>query len=287
MPKSVRHLILFCISLVLLVSSLAAQEQIEFGDKPEKYVAFAQSIYWQALTPDEKQTFLFAYIASAYEVRNMANDMIQVEARKAHNFNERVDGLFEIWQALLEMEDKADGSIHEFVGWIDLYYQIDMNRTRPFHEALSYAHQKVIEGDRSLLELFWGKYPELDKPLDEAALEQKKIERRIATAEAHKSLDAAGELGGSSNGAEDADQIIELTEEEERLIALAVETECLNKNDQASLNDSEFVEALAQKHGFDSMADFNVRFAQAQDGGPRWEVINQKIIEAAFDQNCM
>ncbi len=258
------------------------------GNDPEKYVAFAQSIYWQALSQDEKQTFLFAYIASAYEVRKMANDMIYVESRKAHKFNEKIDWLFRVWQDLLEMEDNADGSIDEFIGWIDLYYQIDFNRTLPFYEALAYAHQKVTAGDRALLDLFWGKYPAPEGELDSNALEQLKIERRIATAEAHKSLDAAGELGGTSIIEESGSttQII-LTESEERLVELAVETECLNKNDPEKLNDVEFIEALAREHGFESMAEFNVLFGNAQDGSPRWEYMNKLIIEKAFDKNCM
>jgi len=279
---------LIAVAGFVMPCTLTAQHRdASLGDDPGKYVAFAQSIYWQALTPDEKQTFLFAYIASAYEVRKMANDMIMVEARRAHEFNEKVDWFFTVWQDLLAMEDSDDGSMEEFIGWIDLYYHIDFNRTRPFHEALAYAHQKTTSGDRAILDLFWGQEPPPGSPLSEDDAAQKAIQRRIAASEAHQSIDAAGDLLATDSLPATPAEIVDFTDEEERLIQLAVETECLNKSDPESLRDPEFLEELAQRFQFDSMADFNARFRAAQEAGARWEAMNKEIIERAFDRQCM
>ncbi len=281
----------FCllILVVLLTTSslsMAQEKEGNLGSDPENYVAFAQSIYWQALTPDEKQTFLFAYIASAYEVRKLANEMIQVEARRAHRFNERIDWFFNVWQDILAMEDRNDGSIQEFIGWIDLYYQIDFNRTQPFHEALAYAHDKMTSGDKELLYRFWGAEPDTSGPRTDAEFEQQSIQRRIATAEAHRSIDSAAELS-PADGAHNPQSALDFTAEELRIIDLAVETECLNKNDPERLDDLVFLEELAQQFGFASMADFNARFGLAQEDPVRWDSINKAIIEKSFDKDCM
>jgi len=84
------------------------------------------------LTPTEKQTFLFAYISSAYETRNLANSTISTSPRNTHTFNQEIDNLFLIWQNLLEMEDSGDAVMKEFLGWIDLYYEIEINKSNPF-----------------------------------------------------------------------------------------------------------------------------------------------------------
>ncbi|MCF7824367.1 MAG: hypothetical protein K9N35_09380 [Candidatus Marinimicrobia bacterium] len=257
----------------------------------EEHVAFAQSIYWSALTPSEKQTFLFAYISSAYETRKLARETIATSPRNTQRFNEAIDNLFVIWQNLLEMEDSGTAAMAEFVGWIDLFYEIDSNKSRPFMDALRYAHQKLKAEDKSVLELFWGQLtaPESKLPKDEA-LEQKSIERKIATAEAKKNIDTAAEidpplaykpLGSVSQTA------FVLTEEEMNIVSLAVETECLNKNQPDMLQDPVFLETLAKKHGFESMAAFNGKFVQAQLNQERWKYMNKLIIEQAFDKNCM
>ncbi|MCF6237446.1 MAG: hypothetical protein L3J79_01300, partial [Candidatus Marinimicrobia bacterium] len=75
--------------------------------------------------------------------------------------------------------------------------------------------------------------------------------------------------------------------EELNIIALAVETECLNKNQPDMLQDPVFLETLARKHGFDSMAVFNLKFSYAQSNQDRWKYMNKLIIEQAFDKNCM
>lgn len=158
-------------------------------------------------------------------------------------------------------------------------------------DAVKYAHQKIKGEDKSVLELFWGQSsaPESRLPKDEA-LEQKAIERKIAAAEAKKSLDTAAEIDpplaykplGMTNQTS-----LELTQEELNIVALAVETECLNKNQPDLLQDPVFLESLAQKHGFVSMAVFNAKFAGAQQNEARWKYMNRLIIEKAFDQNCM
>lgn len=283
---------LFCIATfaLSLLNPVFAQDARNL-DTAEEHVAFAQSIYWSALTPSEKQTFLFAYISSAYEMRKLANETIATSPRNTHQFNEEIDNLFLIWQNLLVMEDNGDAAMEEFIGWIDLYFEIDVNKTSPFMNALKYAHQKIRSEDKSVLELFWGKStaPESRLPKDEA-LEQKSIERRIATAEARKSVDSAVEiespmaykpLGTSPQTA------FVLSEAELNIIALAVETECLNKNQPSSLQDPVFLESLARKHGFDSMDAFNLKFSNAQVNAERWKYMNKLIIEQAFDQNCM
>jgi len=257
----------------------------------EEHVAFAQSIYWSALTPSEKQTFLFAYISSAYEMRSFANSSIEVSPRKLHNFNQEIDQLFVIWQHLLEMEDNGDSTLAEFIGWVDLYYKIDANKITPFRDAIQYADQKLRSGDKSILELFWGRStaPASQLPED-VVLEQKAIERKIATAEARKSLDSAAVVApplAYKPLSTPSQTALILTDEELNIIALAVETECLNKTNPDVLQDPVFLEALAQKHGFDSMAAFNLKFAYAQADTARWPYLNRQIIEQAFDQNCM
>jgi len=274
--------VLAVVIMAFAAPSIGQDSPSELGKRPENYVAFAQSIYWQALTPDEKQTFLFAYISSAYEVRGLATDLIQVEARRAHRFNEKIDWFFEVWQDILEMEDRNDGSIQDFIGWIDLYYQIDFNRTRPFYEALMYAHGKVTSGDREILDIYWGANPDTAGPKTPDEFEQQSIQRRIATSEAHKSIATARELTPLSSR---SNQV--LTEAEKMLIALAVETECINKNDPDQLDDPNVLEALAIKFGFKSMNDFNTRFGTAQQDPDRWELINKEIIEQSFDRDCM
>ncbi len=275
---------------MLLLTQTFAQEASVLNTA-EEHVAFAQSIYWSALTPSEKQTFLFAYMSSAYETRKLANETIAVSPRKTHNFNEEIDNLFVIWQNVLEMEDNGDATMAEFMGWIDLYYEIDVNKARPFMTALKYAHQKIRSEDKSVLELFWGRptAPESKLPKDEA-LEQKEIERKIATAEARQSIDSAVELASPLAyrplGAAPLTAFV-LTDEELNIIALAVETECLNKNQPDMLQDPVFLETLARKHGFDSMAVFNLKFSYAQSNQDRWKYMNKLIIEQAFDKNCM
>ncbi len=283
---------LFCISVFSLCLSYPsfAQDAVTL-DTAEEHVAFAQSIYWSALTPTEKQTFLFAYISSAYEVRKLANETIATSPRNTHHFNEEIDNLFMIWQNLLVMEDNGDAAMDEFIGWIDLYFEIDANKSTPFLNAIKYANQKIKSEDKSVLELFWGKTtpPDSRLPKDEI-LEQKAIERKIAASEARKSVDTAAEidppmaykpLGGKTSTA------YVLTDEELRIIALAVETECLNKNEPDALQDPVRLEALAKKHGFESMASFNLKFSNAQANSKRWKYMNKLIIEQAFDQNCM
>ena len=283
---------LFCIAVftLSLFQLASAQESIAL-DTAEEHVAFAQSIYWSALTPTEKQTFLFAYISSAYEIRKLANETIATSPRNTHHFNEEIDNLFMVWQNLLVMEDNGDVAMDEFVGWIDLYFEIDMNKSNPFINAIKYAHQKIKSEDKSVLELFWGKTtaPESRLPKDEV-LEQKAIERKIAASEARKSVDSAAKmdspmaykpLGSSPTTA------FVLTDEELRIIALAVETECLNKNQPSALQDPVRLEALAKKHGFESMSVFNLKFSYAQSNEARWKYMNKLIIEQAFDQNCM
>jgi len=283
---------LFSIALfVLLLVPQAFSQSANTLDTAEEHVAFAQSIYWSALTPTEKQTFLFAYISSAYETRNLANETIATSPRKTHRFNEEIDNLFVIWQNLLELEDNGDAAMDEFIGWIDLYFEIEVNKANPFMNAIKYAHQKIRSEDKSVLELFWGHStsPASRLPKDEA-LEQKSIERKIAASEARRSLDSAAELDPplayKPLGAQ-AQTAFLLTDEELSIIALAVETECLNKNQPAVLQDPVFLEALAKKHNFDSMLAFNLKFAQAQANSERWKYMNKLIIEQAFDQNCM
>jgi len=257
----------------------------------KEHVAFAQSIYWSALTPSEKQTFLFAYISSAYETRNLANEIIATSPRNTHRFNEKIDNLFVIWQNLMEMEDNGGAAMEEFIGWIDLYFEIEVNKTHPFMYAINYAYQKVKSKDKSVLELFWGRStaPESQLPKDEQ-LEQKSIERKIAASEARKSIDAAGEisppLAYKPLGAQSQTAFV-LTDEELNIIALAVETECLNKNQPDVLQDPVFLESLARKHHFKSMMAFNLKFTQAQANSERWKYMNKLIIEQSFDQNCM
>ncbi len=283
---------LFCIVAftLSLINPTTAQDTQSLGTA-EEHVAFAQSIYWSALTPTEKQTFLFAYISSAYEMRRLVNSTIATSPRNTHQFNEEVDNLFIIWQNLLEMEDNGDVAMEEFIGWIDLYFQIDANKSNLFINAIKYAHQKIRSEDKSVLELFWGRKtaPESNLPKDEA-LEQKAIERKIAAAESRKSVNSAAEidppmaykpLGASPQTA------FVLSEEELSIVALAVETECLNKNQPDSLQDPVFLDSLARKHGFDSMASFNLKFTYAQSNEERWKFMNKLIIEQAFDENCM
>lgn len=276
---------------VLFVIPQTFAQQTKSLVTAQEHVAFAQSIYWSALTPSEKQTFLFAYISSAYETRNLANETIATSPRNTHHFNEEIDNLFVIWQNLLEMEDNSDAAMEEFMGWIDLYYEIEINKASPFMNALKYAHQKLRSEDKSVLELFWGQAtaPDSKLPKDEV-LEQKAIERKIAASEARRSLDSAAELdpplaykplGSPSQTA------FVLTPEELNIIALAVETECLNKNQPDVLQDPVFLEALARKYNFDSMAAFNLKFSYSQTNQERWRYMNKLIIEQAFDQDCM
>ena len=276
---------------VLFALPAATGQSANTLETAQDHVAFAQSIYWSALTTTEKQTFLFAWISSAYEVRKLANESIATSPRNLHSFNEEIDDLFVIWQNLLEMEDNGDEVMQEFIGWIDLYYEIEINKTKPFMSAIKYAHQKIKSGDKAILELFWGesKKPRNDLPKDEQ-LEQKSIERKIAASEARKSINSAASLdtliayrpmGSPSTTA------FVLTDEELKIIALAVETECLNKNQPDQLQDPVFLERLAQKHGFESMQAFNVKFTYAQKNKERWNFMNKLIIEKAFDQNCM
>ncbi len=287
MRKSLFCIAVFTLSLFRLSS---AQEAITL-ETAEEHVAFAQSIYWSALTPSEKQTFLFAYISSAYEIRKLANETIATSPRNTHHFNEEIDNLFVIWQNLLEMEDNGDAAMDEFIGWIDLYYEIDMNKSNPFINAVKYADQKVKSEDKSVLELFWGKStaPESKLPKDEI-LEQKAIERKIAASEARKSLDSAAEIDppmAYKPLSSSPTTAFVLTDEELRIVALAVETECLNKNQPDALQDPVKLESLAKKHGFESMAAFNLKFSYAQSNKERWKYMNKLIIEQAFDQNCM
>gem|GEM_PF-328737 len=271
-----------------IVTAQTTQNNLETA---EDHVAFAQSIYWSALTDSEKQTFLFAYISSTYETRKLANETISTSPRNLHRFNEEIDDLFMIWQNLLEMEDSGDQVMGEFIGWIDLYYEIEINKTRPFMSAIQYAHQKIKSDDKSVLELFWGesKAPSNNLPKDQE-LEQKSIERKIAASEARKSINSAADLDSliayRPMGAAQGTAFV-LTSEELNIIALAVETECLNKNQPDSLHDPIFLEKLAKKHGFDSMNAFNAKFIYAQQNKERWNFMNKQIIERAFDQNCM
>lgn len=286
------RLTLFCIvAFSLSLLNPGYSQAVRNLETAEEHVAFAQSIYWSALTPTEKQTFLFAYISSAYEIRKLATETIAVSPRNTHRFNEEIDNLFVIWQSLLVMEDNGDAAMEEFIGWIDLYFEIDVNKTNPFINAIKYAHQKIKSDDKTVLELFWGKStaPQSTLPKDEA-LEQKSIERKIAAAEARKSVDSAAEidppmaykpLSASSQTA------FVLSSEELSIVALAVETECLNKNQPNALQDPVMLEKLARKHGFDSMAAFNLKFSNAQSNTERWKYMNKRIIEQAFDQNCM
>jgi len=283
---------LFCIAvftLSLLQPSLAQESPTL--ETAEQHVAFAQSIYWSALTPSEKQTFLFAYISSAYEMRKLVNETIATSPRNTHRFNEEIDNLFVIWQYLLLMEDNGDAAMDEFVGWIDLYFQIDVNKSTPFFTAIKYAHQKIKSQDKSVLELFWGKKtpPNSSLPKDEI-LEQKAIQRKIAASEARKSVDSAAEIDPPMAykplSASSAMAFV-LTDEELRIIALAIETECLNKNEPDALQNPVRLERLARKHGFESMLAFNVKFSQAQSDEARWKFMNKQIIEQAFDQDCM
>lgn len=283
---------LFCIAVftISLFQPSYAQESTRL-ETAEEHVAFAQSIYWSALTPSEKQTFLFAYISSAYEMRKLVNETIATSPRNTHSFNEEIDNLFVIWQNLLVMEDNGDAAMDEFVGWIDLYFEIDANKSTPFLNAIKYAHQKIKSEDKSVLELFWGKStpPDSRLPKDEV-LEQKAIERKIAASEARKSVDSAAEIDPPmaykplSSSPQTA---FVLSDEELRIVALAVETECLNKNQPDALQDPVQLEALARKHGFESMGAFNAKFSNAQMNEERWKFMNKLIIEQAFDQNCM
>ncbi|MCF7809131.1 MAG: hypothetical protein K9M49_09665 [Candidatus Marinimicrobia bacterium] len=280
----------FSIVILVFAQFSYAQDQNSLNSA-EEHVAFAQSIYWAALTPNEKQTFLFAYISSAYETRKLAVSTIATSPRNMQRFNENIDQLFIIWQHLLKMEDEGGMAMSEFIGWIDLYYEIEMNKSRPFMDAVKYAYQKLKSEDKSVLELFWGQStaPTSRLPKDEA-LEQKAIERKIAASEAKKSLDTAAEIDpplaykplGMTN-----QPSIQLTQKELNIVALAVETECLNKNQPDLLQDPVFLESLAQKHGFDSMTSFNMQFTAAQQDATRWKFMNKLIIEQSFDQNCM
>ena len=288
MRKSFFYTLLCSFFFTAFVSGQPAQNNLETA---EDHVSFAQSIYWSALTNTEKQTFLFAYISSTYETRRLANETISTTPRNLHRFNEEIDDLFMIWQNLLEMEDSGNEVMGEFIGWIDLYYEIEVNKSRPFMSAIKYAHQKIKSDDKSVLELFWGnsQAPDSHLPKD-VEKEQKAIERKIAAAEARKSVNAAADLDSliayRPMGPNPGTAYV-LTKEELSIIALAVETECLNKNQPDLLHDPVFLETLARKHGFESMNAFNAKFIYAQQNQERWNYMNKQIIERAFDQNCM
>ncbi len=268
--------------LLLGISCMPTLAQTKMG--AENYVAAAQSLYWKTLSFDEKQVFLFSYLASMYEARGLAYRNIRVPQRKLYQFRKKVGALFAIWKELLELQTNDPQAFREFISWIDLFYEVDFNQRKPFYEALFYAHRKLKSQDKSILALYLGSQSALPDSLE---AEQRRRQKALATSEALDFLDSSSAVDTIASLEPLVPDSSTLTSLEERIINLAVEVECINHRSPERFQDKAFLERLAQKHGFNSMEEFNREFDTLQKKRRRWPYINKLIIERAFDRNCM
>ncbi len=287
--------LLFSLGSVLLISYSAVfgqnPAQLNLENDPSKYVGYAQSIYWSALSSEEKQTFIFAYISSAYETRQLANQIFKSSSREKKKFNDKIDWYFRIWGDLLDMKQAGDISIDEFIGWIDLFYSIDFNKDKLFSEALAYAYRKVNGGDKSLLEIFLGRSLKSKANLtQQQAREQQSIKKQVAKSAARDVIIEFNQVMPETKTAETPSPIDDsptpLSDLDQRIVSMAVEVECINHSSPEQLQDATFLQNLAEKHGFKSVDEFNRIFNGVQRT-ERWEALHRRIVEQSFDQNCM
>ncbi len=144
--------------------------------------------------------------------------------------------------------------------------------------------------DTSLLELFLG------ESMDEAVEKnnnkaQSNIKRKVATKDAHDFLSQSQTMKDSLHQVALEDNSVPrqfaLNKDEDRIISLAVEVECIHHTSPENLEDPVFLEQLAEKHGFDSIDMFNKALESMQVDQDRWRILNQIIIERSFDNNCL
>jgi len=289
-----RYLMFVLVSMILMSGNrLNAQNpaNLNLGNDPSKYVGFAQSIYWSALSMEEKQTFIFAYISSAYETRSLANQIFKSSSREKKKFNDKIDWYFRIWGDLLDMKQAGDISIDEFIGWIDLFYSIDFNQDKLFSEALAYAYRKVKGEDKALLELFLGRSLESRAKLSvNEVLQQQTIKKQVAKSAARDVIMEFNHVMPETQTAETPTPIDDsptpLSDMDTRIVNMAVEVECVNHSAPEKLMDPVFLQNLAEKFGFKTVDEFNRVFEGVQRTD-RWEKLHRLIVEHSFDQGCM
>lgn len=292
--KRISKLFILLFSGLLLYTGQARAQNpadLNLGNDPSKYVGFAQSIYWSALTPEEKQTFIFAYISSAYETRSLANQIFKSSSREKKKFNDKIDWYFRIWGDLLDMKAAGDISINEFIGWIDLFYSIDFNQDKLFSEALAYAYRKVKGEDKALLELFLGRSLKSRAKLSEKEeFQQQSIRKQVAKSAARDVIMEFNQVMPETQTAETPEPIDDsptpLSDLDQRIVTMAVEVECVNHSAPEKLMDPVFLQNLAEKHGFKTVDEFN-RIFEGVQRTDRWEKLHRQIVERSFDQGCM
>jgi len=112
------------------------------------YTSYGQNLYWRALNLSEKKVFLHAYLYRTYEIQCHLEES-KKEKKYSDQFKKKfTDPLFDMFSGMDETKKE------EFIYWIDVFYQNDFNREKPFLDALIYAAGKHETKKRTLLDIF-------------------------------------------------------------------------------------------------------------------------------------
>ncbi|MDD5766205.1 MAG: hypothetical protein PHW79_08190 [Candidatus Marinimicrobia bacterium] len=112
------------------------------------HTAYGQSLYWRALNLSEKKVFVHAYLYRTYEIQCRLEESKKDEIFSDQFKKKFTEPLFDLFSGMDEIQKE------EFVSWIDIFYQNDFNKEKPFFDALIYAGGKHETKKRSLLDIF-------------------------------------------------------------------------------------------------------------------------------------
>ncbi|MFH1212805.1 MAG: hypothetical protein V1681_01845 [Candidatus Neomarinimicrobiota bacterium] len=111
---------------------------------PSEVTNYGQMIYWKSLTQSEKKVFVFAYLYRTYET---------LEQVKSDKYLKSDTKLFQknIAEPVFDIYRKIDENTKDdLIFWIDKFYRNDVNKDKPFSDALRYAGEKLGTGSKSL-----------------------------------------------------------------------------------------------------------------------------------------
>ncbi|MEC9475030.1 MAG: hypothetical protein VX746_03810 [Candidatus Neomarinimicrobiota bacterium] len=120
-------------------------------EKKQEVQPNAIAVYWKTLDQDDKEIFLFSYLAQVYDThQNMIKDMGYGDITTWYYDNraEMVYGIF---------DQVNQSGMAEFIGWIDEYYSNEEFSGNSFDDALSFA----FRFQQAAGETMWEKYENL------------------------------------------------------------------------------------------------------------------------------
>ena len=115
---------------------------------PSEVTNYGQMIYWKSLTQAEKKVFLYAYLFRTYEILEEVKSERELKS-VAKPFQKKIaDPVFDLFRNFDENQK------NDLIFWIDKFYRNDVNKDKPFGDALRYAGEKLGTGSKSLRSMF-------------------------------------------------------------------------------------------------------------------------------------